>query len=208
MKRLFLLLIAALVLPLAWAQDDSADRIERARIAAERKQVDGKFQVEEKACYGKFAVNDCLNDARSRRRAALADLRRQEISLNDAQRKRRAAERLRAVEERARDQQPGGVENRAKALEAQRSRAERAADKASDRASEELSRPAKAAERQEQVRRRQAEVNEAREQRDKAAAENVKRQEKRLADAQARKANLEKRLAERKKADAKPLPTP
>jgi colicin import membrane protein len=205
MKKL-LLLLAILVIHPAWSQNDSADDVERARIAAERKQVDAAFQGEEKACYGKFAVNDCLKDARSKRRAALADLRRQEISLNDAQRKRAAAERLRSIEEGAREQKPGGVEHRAKAADAQRSRVERAAEKASDRASSEVSRPAKAVERQEQVRRREAELKEAREQRDKDAAENVKRQEKRLADAQARKANLDKRLADRKKPDAKPLP--
>lgn len=204
MKKL-LLLLAVFMLP-AWALEDQADRVERARIEAERKQVDAAFQSDERACYSKFAVNDCVKDARARRRAALADLRRQEISLNDALRKRRAAERLRAIEERERQEQPGGVEHRLKAGDAERNRSERAAVKASGRAVEDAGRPAKAAGRQEQVQRRQAEIKEAREQRDKAAAENLKRQEKRQSDAQARKANLEKRLADRKKPEAKPLP--
>ena len=56
MKRL-LLLLAVIAMP-AWAQEDEADRAQRTRIAAERKQVAAAFQGEEKACYGKFAVNE------------------------------------------------------------------------------------------------------------------------------------------------------
>lgn len=204
-KRLFLLLSMVALAP-AWGQVEEAERAQRARIAAERKQAEVVFKADEKACYAKFAVNDCLDDARTRRREVLADLRRQEISLNDAQRKRRAAEKLRSIEERSREQQPHSPDPRAKAVEGQRAREERAARKAADRASAEVSGPAKADRREEQVKRRQAEANADRAQRDKEAAENVARQEKRLAEAQARREKLQKRLAEHKKPDVKPLP--
>lgn len=205
--RKLLLLLAAFALAPAWAQEDEAERAQRARIAAERQQAEAAYQVDEKACYGKFAVNDCLDDARRRRRAVLADLRRQEVSLSDAQRKRRAAEKLRSIEERSQDpQHPGTVDHRAKAAEGQRARDERAAQKAADRASAEVSRPARAAGREEQARRHQAEASAARAQRDKDAARNVELQKKRLADAQARREKLQKRLAEHRKPDAKPLP--
>jgi colicin import membrane protein len=59
------------------------------------------------ACYQRFAVNDCLLDSRRARREVMADLRRQEVSLNDAQRKRRAAEQLlRSDEKRLARAQP------------------------------------------------------------------------------------------------------
>lgn len=73
---------------------------ERSRIDAERKQVEARFKVEEAACYKKFAVNDCINEHRTVRRTALADLRRQEISLNDAERKRKGAEQIQRMEEK------------------------------------------------------------------------------------------------------------
>lgn len=202
-KRLVLLLFTSVLAP-AWGQDDEAERAQRARIAAERSQANAAYQAEEKACYSKFAVNDCLNDAGRRRRAVLADLRRQEISLNDEQRKRRAAEKLRSIEERSREQ--GSLDQRAKAEQGQRTREDRAAQKAADRASADISGPAKAAAREEEVKRRQAEATADRTQRDKDAAENVKKQEKRLAEAQVRREKLQKRLAEHRKPDAKPLP--
>lgn len=84
----------------AYASTDVQDQLERTRIAAERKAVESRFTKEETDCYSKFATHDCLNQARVQRRQNLADLRRQEISLNDAQRKRRGAEQIRKLENR------------------------------------------------------------------------------------------------------------
>lgn len=67
---------------------------ERARIRAARASEQERSAELERACYARFAVNDCLIEVRRARRDVLADLRRQELSLNDAQRKRRAAEQL------------------------------------------------------------------------------------------------------------------
>ncbi len=91
---------------LLWAQaapvaGDSTDQAERARIERSRQLLDAEFAVQERNCYTKFAVNDCLLAERARRRAALADLRRQENLLNDAERRRRAAEQIHRLEQKA-----------------------------------------------------------------------------------------------------------
>ncbi|MFT3720863.1 hypothetical protein [Pseudorhodoferax sp.] len=78
---------------------------ERARIAAERVRIDQRFQAEERACYQRFAVNDCLARNLAWQREALGALRRQEILLNDSERQRRGAERLEKLDEKAREQQ-------------------------------------------------------------------------------------------------------
>ena len=207
--RTLLLALAVLGLPIAaQAQDEPAESAQRARIAAERGQAEAAFRAQEKACYAKFAVNDCLKAAKAHRRQVLADLRRQEISLNDAQRKRRAAEQLRAVEERSSPEKQQQAQQRANAQAGQQDRESAAARKAADRAASEAAAPAKAAARQEQAARRQAEASAARGERDAQAAQNVKRQEERLAAAKERRTTLDKRLAERKKPAAKPLPVP
>jgi hypothetical protein len=209
MKKL-LLVLATLILPLALhAQDEQAEAVQRSRIAAERAQAEAVFQEKEKACYARFAVNDCLAEAKAQRRKVLADLRRQEVSLNDAQRKRRAAEHLRAIEERSSpEKQQREAQQRDKALADRQDREAAAARKAADRAASQASAPAKAAQRQEQVVRRQSQASAARSARAEEAAKNLKMRQQRLAEAQERKASLDKRLAERKKPAAKPLPVP
>jgi colicin import membrane protein len=224
MKLLFWIFIL-LSLPMAsHAQDDEAVAVQLARIAAERSQAEAAFRAQEKACYGKFAVNDCLNAAKAHRRQLLADLRRQEISINDAQRKRKAAEHLRAIEERSspekRQQESQG---RTGALEKQRERESAAAQKAAERSSkaqEAAERAAKKdgarsdpshnpkAEDQARTENKQAEAAAARSRRAEEAAKNVKRREQKQVDAEERRASVEQRLAERKKPKAQPLPTP
>ena len=91
MKAVLLVLLLA-ALPAA------AD--ERARIAAERHAVEQQFAADETECRERFAVTACLDDAKAKRRGALAELKRQELVLDDAERKRKAADRLLAVERR------------------------------------------------------------------------------------------------------------
>jgi len=86
----------------------AAEAAERSRIAQERSAVHQRFEDrskrsedESRACYQRFAVNDCLEQARSLRREQLGDLRRQEISLNDADRRRKAADAIRRAESRS-----------------------------------------------------------------------------------------------------------
>ncbi|WP_295960082.1 hypothetical protein [Rhodoferax sp.] len=84
---------------------------EHARINAERQQIEKRFADEEAGCFQKFAVNDCRDASRARRRVEMADLRRQEISLNDAERKRKGAEQMQRMEQSAaaKDEPPAAV---------------------------------------------------------------------------------------------------
>lgn len=207
MKRLLLFLAVFGSQLVAHAQDDAAVAEQRARIAAERGRAEAVFREQEKACYAKFAVNDCLAAAKAQRRQVLADLRRQEVSLNDAQRKRRAAEHLRDLEQRSTPQiQQQQAQDSARSQADRQQREASAARKQADRAADAASASAKAARRQEQVERRRAEQDAARSERAEQAAGNVRKQQERLAEAEKRKASREKRLAERKKPPARPLP--
>lgn len=91
--------MTGLTMFLTVTQAQSAEA-ERVRIENRRQQLQAEFAVEDAACHQKFAVNSCLNEINTKHREAMADLRRQEISLNDDERKRRGAEQIRRVEEK------------------------------------------------------------------------------------------------------------
>ena len=65
---------------------------ERQRLSDERAAVEARFKEQEAACQQRFAVTDCVNDAKKLRRNALAPLRSRGDALDDAQRKQRAAQ--------------------------------------------------------------------------------------------------------------------
>jgi hypothetical protein len=191
-RRIQSLLLLLLALPLvAQAVDEAA---ERARIAAERKQADERFAADEKACWRRFAVNDCIAEAKGRQRATLGGLRRQEIHLNDIERKRRAAERQGQIDER---QSPENQEREAQQREA------RAAEKVVRRRQKEAEAQAAAEAAQRPKQPRSGPTIPASE-----AAANRRDFEKRLADAHERKVKAAQRQAERKKPPAQPLPVP
>ena len=73
----------------------------RERISAERSRLEAAFTREDTACYKRFLVNNCLDEVKVRRRDALADLRRQEIVLNDEARRARAAEQLQKTDDKS-----------------------------------------------------------------------------------------------------------
>lgn len=74
---------------------------ERTRIQAERVLAQSRFDDAAAECYQRFAVNDCLRDARDTRRDVLADLRRQDLSLNSEEARRKAADRLTRLEKKS-----------------------------------------------------------------------------------------------------------
>ena len=88
------LLLLMLVAQHAFAASDSA----RAQIAAERRAVEVRFHQTEQACRERFGVTACVEQAKAERRSALAGLRERQMRLDDADRRRRAAERLEAIE--------------------------------------------------------------------------------------------------------------
>lgn len=103
--------LVLLVAPV-WAQaadgtQDSAQaaaaahrKAEHERIRHEREALAAVRQKEEAACYKQFAVEDCLRSVRTKAREAGDRLRAQEVELNDAERREKAAERLRSIEEK------------------------------------------------------------------------------------------------------------
>lgn len=75
---------------------------ERTRLAKEREAARQRHDADELACWRRFAVNDCLRDARQRRRDVLSAARRDELVLNALERERQTAARLRAIEQKGR----------------------------------------------------------------------------------------------------------
>lgn len=108
---------------------------ERARIQAERASVEVIFLQAQAACYRKFAVADCQSDARLIRREALADLRRQEASLNAALARQKGAGQLSRIDSRSSTEaELESASRRAQALEKHQARQASADEKASSRA--------------------------------------------------------------------------
>lgn len=106
---------------------------ERARLTKERAEIDARAKAEQTACYQRFAVEDCLQESRRKRRTAEDSIKRQEADLNDMERKRRAADQL----ERLDKAPPRAVDDPAaqeRARQSQQGREQRAADHAASRA--------------------------------------------------------------------------
>lgn len=73
---------------------------ERAAIEqARRRNAEQRTQAQTK-CYQLFAVEDCLRDVRNQWREVESRLRAREVQLNDAERKEKAQQRLRQIEEK------------------------------------------------------------------------------------------------------------
>lgn len=132
MTKAFCILLLSLATSLrALAADPVQDvAAERARIASERNRAEAVFQAEQKACYGRFAVAGCIEEAKVRRREVLADLRRQEIALNDAERKARSADRMRQLEQKQSEEARRQADAAASGQARRASREQRAQDKA------------------------------------------------------------------------------
>ncbi|MEO6660674.1 MAG: hypothetical protein ABIN44_10260 [Burkholderiaceae bacterium] len=88
---------------LGWCMQSLADTdgtLERERIVLERAWVRADFAARERECQARFAVTRCVDTARSQQREALGRLRREELRLDDARRKQRAAERVAGIRSR------------------------------------------------------------------------------------------------------------
>lgn len=73
---------------------------QRQQIAEARAQHILKQQQQERICYTRFAVTDCLRELRSQQRSVLNDLRRQEMILNDMERQAKAVQALQRLEKK------------------------------------------------------------------------------------------------------------
>ncbi len=100
-----------------WCQGDTGPaaggaQTERVRIDSLRQQKTAEFDAEDIACLSRFAVTDCQSQVGVRRRQMISDLKRQETSLN-------AAERLQKGEEQLQRGTDKAVENVQRKLDAQ-----------------------------------------------------------------------------------------
>lgn len=82
---------------------------ERLRISQQRQHHEAVFSQAEVACYRRFAVSDCLREARKLRRSALDELRRQEIVLNDEERRFKGSQALQRIQNNISSQNPAGT---------------------------------------------------------------------------------------------------
>ncbi|MEY4267624.1 MAG: hypothetical protein RIS90_2159 [Pseudomonadota bacterium] len=73
---------------------------ERSRIQAERARETARYEQQERACYARFAVNDCLAANRAQRRGVLDDLRRQTLALDSAERKNKALDQVERIRDK------------------------------------------------------------------------------------------------------------
>jgi hypothetical protein len=85
-------------------KESSEDRdMLRQRINVARKEKLDELAVQDTACLSRFAVIDCQNLVGVRRREMLADLKRQEASLNEADRRQKGLDQLQSSHEKASD---------------------------------------------------------------------------------------------------------
>lgn len=75
----------------------------RARIAGERQAIQKRRSQQEKACYQRFAVEDCLSEVRTQSRTEDNALRLQEQKINDIERREKSAARLRSIAQKSQE---------------------------------------------------------------------------------------------------------
>jgi len=214
-----LITLAALAAP-TWAQVEGASpaapdaaaadaarvadtAAQHARIASQRQEIEQRYDHERADCYQKFAVQDCLNDSRRRRRTQTDELNRQETALNDAERKRRGDAALQRLD--AKDGQ--GPKEGARGLQGQADRERQAAERA---ASRDAAAANAAANRKAFEAKQQRHEDEQAQRAQQAAQADAERAsyEARQKKAQDERAERAKRNAERTKPRGQPLPDP
>ncbi|VTU25560.1 hypothetical protein [Variovorax sp. PBL-E5] len=213
MKNIVLALLIGLSVAPLWAQTSATVGntdlgAERDRLAQERRAAEAKFSKEEAACYKKFAVEGCLEEARRQRRVETDNIKRQETEINDIERKRRGAAELDRLEQnRNGTRPPDAADKREQSIKSQQDREQRAADHATSRAAA----ASETAERQREFDNKQREHAEheadAANRRAQAPIERARYEDK-LQRAADHKADVERHNAGNTKPRSAPLPTP
>ncbi len=183
---------------------------ERARIAAERRQLEQRFALEDAACHDRFAVNSCRDGVSKRRREAVADLRRQELLLNDQERRARSADQLRKIEEKASPaKQQEAANKRAKAVKDYQERLAQQQSKDGERTASASGENANAAAGANKIRISQEKKAQAKTAREAEAADEARQYNERQKQAAQRRAEREQdRLKRAGLPPARPLPVP
>jgi colicin import membrane protein len=132
MRRYLCFLLLAFSLASTSAQT-SHEGVTRQQIQEGRSAEEARFSDQERACYERFAVNDCLKQVRLKRRLVLEDLRRQEVFLNDLERRKKGADQLELIQEKSSPQKFEELNaSRLEAVKAQKEREASAAKKRAD----------------------------------------------------------------------------
>ena len=100
-RRIGAFLALAVVMTSAGAQQTVADKSQREDLAKRRAAVHADAQAGRESCYQQFAVTACIERIEAQRREELDHIRRQEVALNDQERKARAAARVSAIESKS-----------------------------------------------------------------------------------------------------------
>lgn len=181
---------------------------QRAAISAERVRLEAGFASEDAVCHDRFAVNNCLDKVNINRRQAMAELRRQEMLLNDEERKNRGKAQIRKIEEKSLpEKQQEAAERRAKATEDYQLRLEREKKQQPDRTAASLSQKTARDVHTKKLMDHQKKVQ-ARVQRQTPAAEEAKKFNDRKNEAEAHKAQHKADELKRTSPPAKSLPLP
>jgi hypothetical protein len=100
MKKGFLLLLCSSACAFAQTADDTAAAFakEREVLGAQRQLVLDAFEERSQACWQKFAVNNCIIQARRTRRADLEPIRQAELAVNERERQWRTQQRNERLE--------------------------------------------------------------------------------------------------------------
>jgi colicin import membrane protein len=195
---------AAMATAVRAADGDPSDKARRDLLNVDRAAAQARYDQTVRECQRAFAVTDCVNRAKSERRAALDRVSREQAALDDAERKRRAEERQQRIAKKQAQQAQ-------QAKQSQRSVDTRAAAsapplqvRAPRQASSAASVPAKPARRAEPRTPEAAAAAEA------EAAERAALSQQRRERAQAHEEAVRKRNAERaaQRPPAAPLPVP
>ena len=181
---------------------------QRTAISVERARLATGFLAEDANCYKKFAVNNCLGNVNMRRSESMAELRRQEILLNDEERKIKGAEQIRRTEEKGSpEKQQEAIDRSASASEDYQLRLEREKNKKQDRATAQLNeKTARDANAEKLLRNQMKSIERNRKQ--AVAAEEAKKYADRQNEALKRRADHEAEKVKQAKPPAKSLPVP
>ena len=212
MKLVLFLFCCSLSLSAAMAQSPAQEKdnnaLERSKIAAERARLEAGFQAEEAACKSRFAVNACLQEIRPRRNAAMADLRRQDLLINEAERKARGADQIqKTVDKSSLERQQQRAEQEKKAQQETERRSERNDQRGQSQAKSAADASANVEAAETRQKNSQSKAGEAKTRHEQAAS-NVLDAKVRSEKAAQNQAERDKRLKDKSNSNRKPLPAP
>ena len=212
MKLVLFLFCCSLSLSAAMAQSPAQEKdsnaLERSKIAAERARLEAGFQAEEAACKSRFAVNACLQEIRPRRNAAMADLRRQDLLINEAERKARGADQIQKTEDKSSlERQQQRAEQEKKAQQETERRSERNDQRGQSQAKSAADASANVEAAETRQKNSQSKAEEAKTRHEQAAS-NVLDAKVRSEKAAQNQAERDKRLKDKSNSTRKPLPAP